>query len=139
MNSLDELKQLTDELTFIRQFLDEAKAKELKKDLEEIKNKLNHLKISVDIEELEVLKENLKFEKEELQKIIEYEKKVKETIEENKKYALNVLNEIKKENVKTRRNCYLLNKANLAVIVFIFILSAIMGYYLGCNHFSFPF
>ena len=135
---IEEVKNLTDELTFFRQFLDETKAKELKKDLDEIKAKINNFKINMDTKFLEELKKELTKKQKEFAETIKkdirlYEAASKE-LQEERHLLLNTLNEIKKESKKAVRNTYILNKVNIFTTIVIFVMSAIMGSYIGTKY-----
>jgi Fe2+ transport system protein B len=134
-NILGELEFLNSEILTKLEKLELQNLKKVNEKLEKISSK------DIDKEYIESLQKEMsevrqKFLKE-FKTDINLMEAAKKEIDENKKFLLNVLNEIKKENKKAIRNTYVLNKINIFTVIIIFILSAIMGYYFGCNHFSF--
>jgi len=142
-DDLEILRELTDELAFARQFLTEdknyKKINELNKKIDELEKKLDNLTINIDKDYFNDLKQEIEAKKQEfllsLEEEIQFFEKKRKEIEKNKDYLINVLEQIKEENNKIKKDISIFNKTHLFFTLLIFTAAAIIGFYLGSKHF----
>jgi len=144
-DDIEIIRELTDELAFVRQFLTDdknyKKINELNTKIDELEKKLDTLKVNVDKEYFDSLKKELDEKRKELLDFLQSEmnfyKRSAKDFEARKNYLINVLDEIKKENLSLEKRIRVFNKAHLFFTLFIFAAAAALGYFFGCNHFHF--
>ena len=142
-DDIEIIRELTDELAFVRQFLTEdknyKKVNELNTKIDELEKKLDTLKVNVDKEYFDNLKKELDEKRKELLDFLGSEmnfyKRSAKDFENRKNYLINVLDQIKKENLSLEKRIRVFNKAHLFFTLFIFTAAAIIGFYLGSKHF----
>ena len=141
-DEIEILRELVDELNFVRQFLTDdknyTKIKELNKKINELETKLEDTKINIDKEYFENLKKDIEENKNKLISILNEEEKLfdstKKIIKKEREYLINVLQEIRIENEKLRKKFNsVFSKVQLFAAVIIFIAAAAGGYYFGCH------
>ena len=136
-NLLNELEFLNSQILTKLENIDFKNLNEKLKKLDEI----DKLKVNVDKEYFDNLKKELDEKRKELLDFLESEmnfyKRAGKDFEARKNYLINVLDQIKKENLSLEKRIRIFNKAHLFFTLFIFAAAAAVGYFFGCNHFHF--